>query len=213
MGQRLRHRHQVAPIPHEQLVAGPQPCHQLSPHPRNPTVSSTHLLVSQLTLAEIPSAVPWARRHADEVLRRWRVPPGTTETALLLVSELAANSARHTQNPIPGPLSYSALASVGTFAIGLRLTGPRLILQASDRDPRPPVIRTAGSAADGSGLRLVNTLSHQWGHYRPRDATGKVIWAELRLDAPTESWPSASERDSPTDPRMLSRILAGLHCL
>jgi hypothetical protein len=152
-------------------------------------VSSTPLLVSQLTLAEIPSAVPWARRHADEVLRRWRVPPETVEIALLIISELAANSARHTPAPAPGPPSYSTLANLGTFTMALKLTGPRLILQVSDRDPRPQVLRAAGSAATGSELYLVNALSHQWGQYRPRDATGKIIWAELRLDAPRRPLP------------------------
>ena len=171
---------------------------------------STHLLASQLMLAEIPSAVPWARRHTDDVLRRWRVPPDTTEAALLIVSELAANSVRHAQPLVRGPLHYGELANAGTFTTLLQLSGPRLVVQVGDRDPHAPVLRASKGAADG-GLRLVNALSHQWGHYRPRGAPGKIIWAELRLDAPSVRWPSIAERDSPTDPRLLSRVLAGLH--
>jgi anti-sigma regulatory factor (Ser/Thr protein kinase) len=173
-------------------------------------VPSMPLLVSQLTLAELPSAVPWARRHADEVLRRWRVPPDTIETALLIVSELAANSIRHAPLLQRGPLSHSAPSNIGTITLLLRLTGPHLVIQVGDRDPHPPVLKTAGNTTGGSALCLVNALSSQWGHYRPRGRPGKIIWAELRLDVPARLGAPATQRDSPTDPRLISRILAGL---
>ncbi|MFG2848509.1 ATP-binding protein [Kitasatospora sp. NPDC048296] len=47
---------------------------------------------SQLALADTPNAVAWARRHTADVLRSWRVPPDTIETAKLIVSELVTNA-------------------------------------------------------------------------------------------------------------------------
>ncbi|MFJ6139224.1 ATP-binding protein [Kitasatospora sp. NPDC092286] len=59
-------------------------------------MSQTRSGFSQLALADTLNAVAWARRHAVDVLRRWRVPPDTIQTARLIVSELMTNAIRHT---------------------------------------------------------------------------------------------------------------------
>ncbi len=158
-------------------------------------MSSANCLVSQLTLAALPNAAAWARRHTDDVLEGWHVPPASFEAARLIVSELALHAMHHPEE--------------GTFTLRLQLTGPRLVIQVSDGDPESPALRAAGREADGSGLYLVNALSHQWGHYRPRGIRGKIIWVELRLDAPT--WPDAAGSASQPDLHLIGRILTGLH--
>ncbi len=158
-------------------------------------MSSANYLVSQLTLAAQPNAAAWARRHTDDVLNHWHVPSASFETARLIVSELAGHAMHH--------------ADGGTFTIRLNLAGPRLVIQVSDGDPVSPALRATRGEADGSGLHLVDALSHQWGHYRPRGIRGKIFWAELRLDAPTWSDPAGSA--SQPDLHLIGRILTGLH--
>ncbi|MEV7776938.1 ATP-binding protein [Kitasatospora sp. NPDC088351] len=73
-----------------------EPSPQAAPDLGGPPVSQTRSGFSQLALADTLNAVAWARRHAVDVLRRWRVPPDTIQTARLIVSELMTNAIRHT---------------------------------------------------------------------------------------------------------------------
>ncbi|MER7670653.1 ATP-binding protein [Kitasatospora sp. NPDC096128] len=183
-------------------------------------MSQGHPYVSHLTLADTPNAVPWARRHTADILRRWQVPDAVIETANLIVSELTTNAIRHPANDQPQSTGYPSLADVGTFTLGLQLTGTGLLVQVADRDPRPPVRREVGvEATGGRGLFLVSEMASRWGHYPM--AAGKVVWAELPLRGAhqprAEHVKQAEPRDGPgdatgpvSDPLLIGRVLVGL---
>ncbi|MFJ4677226.1 ATP-binding protein [Kitasatospora sp. NPDC088783] len=177
--------------------------------------------VSHLTLADTPNAVPWARRHTADILRRWRIPDAVIETANLIVSELTTNAIRHPANDQLQSTGYPSLAGVGTFTLGLLLTGTGLLVQVADRDPRPPARREVGvEATGGRGLFLVSEMTNRWGYY-PTTTAGKVVWAELLLHGPGRSGSGhteqADERTQPAeasgpvpDPLLIGRVLVGL---
>ncbi|GLW55374.1 ATP-binding protein [Kitasatospora phosalacinea] len=128
--------------------------------------SRPHL--SLLTLDSTPESVAGARRHTAQVLQCWRTRGELSDSARLVVSELATNAVRARCGP-PG------------FTLSLVLHDGALLVQVGDHDPRPPRPRTADpDATGGRGLHLVDELSSRWGYYRtsPR---GKVVWAELPL--------------------------------
>ncbi|MFF0293194.1 ATP-binding protein [Kitasatospora sp. NPDC004614] len=185
-------------------------------------MSQGHPYISHLTLADTPNAVPWARRHSADILRRWQIPGAVIETANLIVSELTTNAVRHPADNEPQSTGYPSLANVGTFTLGLQLTGTGLLVQVADHDPRPPVRREVGvEATGGRGLFLVSEMANRWGYYHPATAVGKVVWAELLLHASGQSGPGrtgqAKERGQPTDatgpisdPLLIGRVLVGL---
>ncbi|WP_329581368.1 ATP-binding protein [Kitasatospora sp. NBC_01250] len=184
-------------------------------------MSQGHSYVSHLTLADTPNAVPWARRHTADILRRWRIPDAIIETTNLIVSELTTNAVRHPAGSEPQSTEYPSLADVGTFTLVLELTGTGLLVQVADCDPRLPVRREVGvEATGGRGLFLVSEMANRWGYY-PATAAGKVVWAELLLHGSRRSSPThteqakecgqPSETTGPTsDPLLIGRVLVGL---
>ncbi|MEU8513270.1 ATP-binding protein [Kitasatospora sp. NPDC048722] len=171
-------------------------------------------------MADTPNAVPWARRHTADILRRWRIPDAVIETTNLIVSELTTNAVRHPVDNEPQNTGYPSLADVGTFTLTLQLTGTGLLVQVADRDPRPPVRREVGvEATGGRGLFLVSEMANRWGYY-PTTAAGKVVWAELLHYGSGQSAPGhtkANERGQPaepsgpvSDPLLIGRVLVGL---
>lgn len=184
-------------------------------------MSQGHPYISHLTLADTPNAVPWARRHTADILRRWQIPGPVIETANLIVSELTTNAVRHPADNEPQGTGYLSLADVGTFTLGLQLTGMGLLVQVADRDPRPPVRREVGvEATGGRGLFLVSAMANRWGYY-PTLAAGKVVWAELLFDGSRRSDPGCTgqieDRGQPTEPTgpisaplLIGRVLVGL---
>lgn len=184
-------------------------------------MSQGHPYISHLTLADTPNAVPWARRHTADILRRWRIPDVVIETANLIVSELTTNAVRHPADNESQSTGYSSLSVVGTFTLALQLTGTGLLVQVADRDPRPPVRRQVGEEATGGrGLFLVSEMANRWGYY-PTTAGGKVVWSELVLHGSGRSGPGhmeqAKECGQPAetggpifDPLLIGRVLVGL---
>ena len=125
-------------------------------------------LRSHLELGALPGAVPCARLHARQVLWEWRLE-GQADTIELLVSELVTNAVQ-------------ASAGLGPAVASVRLwlcsDGHRVVVQVWDGCDRLPVRRDAEpDSAGGRGLLLVDSLSAQWGSYRPEGASGKVVWA------------------------------------
>jgi anti-sigma regulatory factor (Ser/Thr protein kinase) len=114
---------------------------------------------------------PGSSREAREFLREVaaeRLSPGTLDTALLLMSELASNAIRHAETPDGEPIEVT-----------VRIEDPRSIRVA---------VRDAGAGFDpddlpardndgGWGLHLLRSLSSDWGI--TREASGTEVWFEL----------------------------------
>ncbi|MGX1887702.1 ATP-binding protein [Streptomyces sp. NPDC055287] len=125
------------------------------------------------------------------------MPPDAIETARLIVSELTTNAIQHPQPAAAGSPEPRTLTVT-----------PRLVIYVSDHDRRPPILRVAGAGATcGRGLLLVETMSHRWGYYHP-PASGKVVWAELALDAASRVMPEAGPVSG--DPLLMGQVLVGL---
>ncbi|MFF4019439.1 ATP-binding protein [Streptomyces sp. NPDC001843] len=122
-------------------------------------------------LSSTPRGARLARLLADEQLRRWGLP---TETASLVVAELAANAATHGR--VPGRDFRLSLCVVGDSVLRIEVTdtrGGRL----------PEVQPPSADAESGRGMLLVDALADRWGvveEYFPR----KTVWAELRCSQP-----------------------------
>jgi hypothetical protein len=114
-----------------------------------------------------------ARLMAVQQLDAWGWPYGcrVSDTAALLVAELAANSVLHAR--LPGRDFRLRLAA-----------GPGLRVEVADAlgecrpDPEAPVRFPAPEAESGRGLPLVDALAARWG-VLDRAPSGKMVWAEL----------------------------------
>ena len=118
----------------------------------------------QLTLPASGQPVRLARQVTREVLGAWRLAY-VEETAVLLVSELVTNAARHARS---------------TDAITLELAAAETWLRIEVYRCRPglAVPRTPGEFDEsGLGLVLVDSLAARWGVRE--SMTGNTAWAEL----------------------------------
>jgi len=115
-------------------------------------------------LANSAKSVPLARSVVIDLLRR-NGGDSAVDVAGLLTSELVTNAVIH------------SATSVGLLAI---LSEHRLRVEASDRSPTAPVVRTAApDDTSGRGLVVVASLSTEWGY--EMHPTGKSVWFELAL--------------------------------
>ncbi|MGW1223974.1 ATP-binding protein [Streptomyces sp. NPDC001515] len=124
-----------------------------------------------------PRGARLARRLALHQLDLWGLPYGSpaSDTAAVLVAELAANAATHGR--IPGR----------DFELVLGLVPTALRIEVSDtrgerRPPSPGTLRPAPLplAEGGRGLLLVEALADRWA-VLDRDPIGKTVVAELDL--------------------------------
>lgn len=112
-----------------------------------------------------------ARHLAVSQLDAWGVPYGTgpSDTAAVIVGELAANAVTHGR--VPGR----------DFELRLTLDARTIRVEVADtRAEQPPVHDTPQPDPDcesGRGLLLVGLLATRWG-VRER-AVGKTVWAEF----------------------------------
>jgi anti-sigma regulatory factor (Ser/Thr protein kinase) len=137
-------------------------------------------LSSQLMLAALPDAVPWARRHAADVLRVWGAKRELIETVELLVSELVTNAVSCSMLPRSYEESANAVVGSGICPVGLRVSYcPQCtIIEVFDTHPGSPKVTFPDADEEhGRGLFLVETLARQWNTYRV--AGGKVVWCEV----------------------------------
>jgi anti-sigma regulatory factor (Ser/Thr protein kinase) len=143
---------------------------------RHPT-----FLSSQLTLAASPEAVPWARRHAVDVLHAWCADDELIQTVELLVSELVTNAVSCGTPPAREEQSGDPASFSRTFRpVGLRLSysSESTIIEVFDTHPKSPELTFPEADAEhGRGLLLVATLARQWNVYRTTH--GKVVWCEV----------------------------------
>ncbi|MFI2455256.1 ATP-binding protein [Streptomyces chengbuensis] len=131
----------------------------------SPTVEFTQRLSTTRRGARL------ARRLALHCLDDWGIPYGSelSDSAALIVAELAANAVTHGR--VPGR----------DFELRLRLTGAALRIEVSDtrceRAPLPPATPPPTDAEAGRGLLVVSALATDWG--ATDRSVGKTVWAEL----------------------------------
>lgn len=129
-----------------------------------------------VTLVAVPNAVPLARRLVTEVARHWRLPADITESAELVISELATNALKATD------VFHQArgIPEVGRIKLRLRWAQPSLFTEVWDINPLLPVRKAADTLdTGGRGLGIIEFLCANWSAYRCREG-GKVVWAEQR---------------------------------
>ncbi|MET9373691.1 ATP-binding protein [Streptomyces sp. NPDC002992] len=135
-----------------------------------------------------PRGARLARRLALHQLDRWGVPHGTaaSDTAALLVAELAANAVTHGR--VPGR----------DFELTLTHTPGRLLrIDVSDtrterRPPAPGALTGPAPLGDaGRGLLIVEALASRW-EVRDRVPVGKTVRAELDLSSHRSSYPQTA---------------------
>lgn len=138
-------------------------------------------LHSYLELGALPSAVPCARLHVKQVLWEWGFTD-LAETAELVVSELVTN-AQKAAAPLAGSW-YNGQWKQGIPPIRLWLSSDkeRILIHVWDGNDWLPRLQISDLLAEsGRGLLLVKTLCATWGAYIPEGASGKIVWAELRV--------------------------------
>jgi hypothetical protein len=128
-------------------------------------------LVGQpLTLEPRAQGVAVARRYVRERLLQCDAT-SVEMSAELGVSELATNAVLHGRTP---------------FTVAVLRNGGRVRIEVTDGSPLPPQVRRLSTfASTGRGLRLVASVSADWGIVaRPAGDGGKTVWFEP-LEEPT----------------------------
>ena len=120
----------------------------------------------EVTLPDGPEGASFARRAMAKAADLWRLDREMTETALLLVSELATNALRHGSPPV---------------RLSLRLDRDRLRVEVSDSCPDlPELSHPDPDQVGGRGLQIVQQLAAAWGATALPRRLGKTVWFELR---------------------------------
>jgi serine phosphatase RsbU (regulator of sigma subunit)/PAS domain-containing protein len=123
--------------------------------------------VATWPLPEDPRAAGEARQHVRDQLASWQLEE-LTMTTELVVSELVANVVRHARGPYRLRLLRSRSLVCEVFDGSLTTPRPR---------------RAAWTDEGGRGLQLIAALCDRWGTRNV--TTGKVIWTEQSLPAPS----------------------------
>jgi serine/threonine-protein kinase RsbW len=150
-----------------QQVPGPQHTREAPPPD---TIVGGPVSPFEVTLAAGPGA-PAAARGAVSAWMAGRVSETMLADALLLVSELVANSVRHAEAPADAVIRVRAQIRPDVLRLEVRDHGI-----GGSIAPRAPDLERGG----GFGLNVVETLSRCWGVHR--DA-GTHVWAELAARA------------------------------
>ena len=134
-------------------------------------------ITSSLTLAAVPTAAGIARSFARCRLSQWGFIQLIDATGLVM-SELVTNAVKATGTVNPTP-RWGDLHSLALISVRLVVTTDSLVIEAWDRDPRPPVLREAAEIDEaGRGLLIVEALCRRWGYFFP-ESGGKTVWGEL----------------------------------
>ncbi|MBB6419255.1 ATP-binding protein [Streptomyces sp. AK010] len=147
--------------------------------PSTPTTRRAPVTVRVFTqrFSSTPRGARLARRLALHQLDTWGVPYGSeaSDTAALLVAELAANAVTHGR--VPGR----------DFEVAVRLLGRTLRIEVSDTrgeerpvGPGAPRPALPPLAETGRGMLLVEALADRW-DVLDRVPVGKTVVAELDL--------------------------------
>ncbi|WP_055493735.1 ATP-binding protein [Streptomyces sp. TP-A0356] len=138
-----------------------------APHAQAPVT----VRVFSQRLSATRRAARLARRLTIHQLDAWGVPYGSdaSDTAALIVAELAANAVLHGR--VPGrDIALRLTHSPGTIRI--EIADPR-----GERLPRLPT-SPVPDAETGRGLILIDALASRWG-VDTEPGPGKRVWAEI----------------------------------
>jgi hypothetical protein len=156
---------------------------------------------SELTLTAMPGAAYWARRHAEEVMKEWKLD-GLMESVQLVVTELVTNAVKATGEMTPEvkerygtqpmTVSYMELVKLGQVRLRLSYDYVRVVVEVWDRSEAVPVMQAPTEDAEsGRGLLIVATYCTRWGWYPLRGTApgrqggrrreGKVVWGEVKV--------------------------------
>ncbi|HEV7655417.1 MAG TPA: ATP-binding protein [Mycobacteriales bacterium] len=118
-----------------------------------------------VTLPDGPEGASFARRAMKRAADLWLLDRELTETALLLVSELATNAIRHGTPPVK---------------LSLQLDKDRLRVEVTDSSPALPHLDHPGpDQTGGRGLQIVQQLATKWGASASPRRLGKTVWFDL----------------------------------
>lgn len=119
------------------------------------------------------AAISAVRAFVRECCVDWGVSE-SSDTAVLLASELATNAVRYASMPVTVWLGYRT---------------DRIVLSVEDASHDSATVR-APSVTDegGRGLLLVDALAERWGEREV--PTGKLVWAEIATRQTPEMAPS-----------------------
>ncbi|MFI5754751.1 ATP-binding protein [Streptomyces sp. NPDC051569] len=123
-----------------------------------------------------PRGARLARHLALHRLHAWDIPYGSelSDTAALLVAELAANAVTHGR--VPGR-DFELGVSLGAHVLRIEVSDPR----GERRPPHPGELTPPSPVADGGrGLPLVEALAARWA-VLDRVPVGKTVRAEVDL--------------------------------
>ncbi|MCX4745763.1 ATP-binding protein [Kitasatospora sp. NBC_01287] len=120
-------------------------------------------------LMRSPQAPARARRLLRAFLPTVRGGERFAETGELLLSELVTNALVHGTRR--GQLIW----------IGFEADEDLLWITVEDASTVPPQLRVTAEGESGRGLRLVDTLSQEWG-WGPREGIGKRVWCACAPD-------------------------------
>jgi serine phosphatase RsbU (regulator of sigma subunit) len=117
--------------------------------------------VANWIMTPSPRSPRIVRRLVRDLLEKWELAE-STETAVLLATELVTNATRYASGPISVRLMHT----------------DSLVCEVWDDDHHLPVLGNPGSTEEsGRGIMLVSRLARRWGV--SRIPTGKVVWFEL----------------------------------
>ncbi len=110
-----------------------------------------------------------ARHFVADTLEAWRCP-WLVDDAALIVTELATNAVVHARSD---------------FIVTLTRGERNVRISVQDSSSVAPTVATAPRGSrSGHGLTLVAAVANRWGDGSV--GSGKVVWAELRCEAPAE---------------------------
>ncbi|MFD7445026.1 ATP-binding protein [Streptomyces sp. NPDC059909] len=116
-------------------------------------------------------SVARARRLIRERMQRWGIGGDPLDTVALVASELFTNAVVHTASD--------------RVLCELRDTEGQLRIAVQDEGCPPGEPRLCRVSEDerGRGLLLVDAVSSAWGAHDAQPGPGRIVWAELALDA------------------------------
>jgi anti-sigma regulatory factor (Ser/Thr protein kinase) len=148
-----------------------------APLPTQQRAETTWPLQSYLELGALPTAVPCARLHSRQMAREWDLE-ALIEGLELIVSELVTNAVRATDGLVGSHYEGCWEPGVPPVRLWLCSDSKRVAVQVWDANHQLPVRQEVEPEAEsGRGLLLVESLSVEWGAYRPEECDGKVVWA------------------------------------
>ncbi|MBO0804134.1 MAG: ATP-binding protein [Nocardiopsaceae bacterium] len=133
----------------------------------------------------MPTAPSLARGFVSEVLEGWHLSE-LASTTELVASELAANVVRAATGPDGKPV-YDDEGGLPLLWLRLLSDRDRLMIEVWDNLPTmfgAPVVQQANPDDEsGRGLKMVDTLSEDWGWESVDGWDGKRVWAVLNMAA------------------------------